>query len=188
MEEDRDVAFRVTASGAVKAGHDGTRPFMATANNDVATKAYVDEQITTIPESGVSGGGKFIDNFDHGYGTIQGSQSSPVPFNSVALLDDIGVSTKAFSNIGQVLMSLDQVNPEWLTKTGHIKMTDEGSDVLRGYLTVLDYMVLEGRNVSIKVMPGKYGTNTSVINTGQRLSLTFNGVFFGNYDPLWSPT
>ena len=38
----KDVAFRVTADGSVKAGHDTSSPFMAAAKNDVVTKAYTD--------------------------------------------------------------------------------------------------------------------------------------------------
>ena len=41
----KDVAFRVTADGAVKAGHDTTLPFMAAAKNDVVTKAYADDHL-----------------------------------------------------------------------------------------------------------------------------------------------
>ena len=40
---DKPVSFRVTADGGVKAGHDTSHPFMATAKNDVVTKAYTDE-------------------------------------------------------------------------------------------------------------------------------------------------
>ena len=36
------VAFRVTGDGAVKAGHNTSNPFMATAANDVVTKGYLD--------------------------------------------------------------------------------------------------------------------------------------------------
>ena len=54
----------------------------------------------------------------------------------------------------------DQMNPEYITKTGHIKLTDGGlRKDLRGYLTVLDYKVSDGRNVAFQVMPGKYGAS-----------------------------
>ena len=36
-------AFRVVGDGSVKAGHDSSNPFMASANNDVVTKKYLDE-------------------------------------------------------------------------------------------------------------------------------------------------
>ena len=260
LPSDKSVAFRVTADGGVKAGHDTGTAFIAKANNDVVTKKFVDTNL--VPSSGGTftgqltvkysggdvprfvvsngdfhsffvqtnhmahcrgrvyvnsymedgggqtgdanklatinevkeiaaesgGGGKFIDNFDRGYTTVQGSSTAPLSFNTIALLDSDGLATKNFANISQVLMSWDQMNPEYITKTGHIKLTDEGSDILRGYLTVLDYKVSDGRNVAFQVMPGKYGGNTSEIGYGKRLSLTFNGALFGTYDPLWSPS
>ena len=42
MTEGKDVAFRVTASGSIKAGHDTSNPFLAVSPNDVITKAYFD--------------------------------------------------------------------------------------------------------------------------------------------------
>ena len=42
LPEGNQVAFRVTGDGAVKAGHNTTNPFMATAANDVVTKGYLD--------------------------------------------------------------------------------------------------------------------------------------------------
>ena len=39
---DNPAAFRVTADGSVKAGHNTSHPFMATAANDLITKAYFD--------------------------------------------------------------------------------------------------------------------------------------------------
>ena len=149
---------------------------------DANKLATINEVKEIAAESG--GGGKFIDNFDRGYTTIQGNQTAPIGFNTIALLDSDGLATKNFANISQVLMSWDQMNPEYITKTGHIKLTDEGSEILRGYLTVLDYKLSDGRNVAFQVMPGKYGGNTSEIGYGKRLSLTFNGVLFGTYDAL----
>ena len=49
LEEGKQVAFRVTADGAVKAGHDTSHAFMAEAANDVVSKKYLDEQIAAIP-------------------------------------------------------------------------------------------------------------------------------------------
>ena len=90
-----------------------------------------------------------------------GQPDRTLGFNTIALLDSDGLATKNFANISQLLMSWDQMNPEYITKTGHIKLTDEGNDILRGYLTVLDYKLNDGRNVAFQVMPGKYGGNTS---------------------------
>ena len=42
LPEGSQVAFRVTGDGAVKAGHNTSNPFMATAANDVVTKGYLD--------------------------------------------------------------------------------------------------------------------------------------------------
>ena len=42
LPEGSRVAFRVTGSGAVKAGHNTSSPFMATQANDVVTKGYLD--------------------------------------------------------------------------------------------------------------------------------------------------
>ena len=42
LPEGSQVAFRVTADGAVKAGHNTSSPFMASANNDVVTRAYAE--------------------------------------------------------------------------------------------------------------------------------------------------
>ena len=45
LPEGQSSAFRVTAEGSVKAGHEATSPFMATVNNDVVTKGYLDSVI-----------------------------------------------------------------------------------------------------------------------------------------------
>ena len=207
LPSDKSVAFRVTADGSVKAGHDTGTAFMAKSNNDVVTKKFVDTnfepsaggtftgQLTVkysggdVPRFVVSngdfhsffvqtnpvvvtavggctstatwrtavvrpatptswqrstkskrslqesaGGGKFIDNFDRGYTTVQGSQTAPIGFNTIALLDSDGLATKNFANIAQVLMSWDQMNPEYITKTGHIKLTDEGTQTSCGVI------------------------------------------------------
>ena len=42
LPDGKQVAFRVTADGGVKAGHDANSPFLATAKNDVVTKAYTE--------------------------------------------------------------------------------------------------------------------------------------------------
>ena len=44
LETNKQVAFRVTADGAVKAGHDTGHAFMASASNDVVTKGYLDSK------------------------------------------------------------------------------------------------------------------------------------------------
>ena len=44
LKTGKQVAFRVTADGAVKAGHDTSHPFMASSKNDVVTKAYLDSK------------------------------------------------------------------------------------------------------------------------------------------------
>ena len=41
----KKVAFRVTADGKVKAGHDTTSPFIASAANDVVTKQALGDAI-----------------------------------------------------------------------------------------------------------------------------------------------
>lgn len=43
LEDGKQVAFRVTADGSVKAGHDTSHAFRATSANDVVTKAYTDD-------------------------------------------------------------------------------------------------------------------------------------------------
>lgn len=40
------TGFRVTAEGKVKAGHDSSSAFMATENNDVVTKKYLDDELS----------------------------------------------------------------------------------------------------------------------------------------------
>ena len=172
LPSDKSVAFRVTADGSVKAGHDTGTAFMAKSNNDVVTKKFVDTnfvpsaggtftgQLTVkysggdVPRFVVSngdfhsffvqtnhmahcrgrvyvnsymedgggqttdanklaaineikeiaaesdGGGKFIDNFDRGYTTVQGSR----PHHQLqhrALLDSDGLATKNFANISR---------------------------------------------------------------------------------------
>ena len=42
---DDKVAFRVTADGKVKAGHDTSSPFIASQNNDVVTKKFTDDKL-----------------------------------------------------------------------------------------------------------------------------------------------
>ena len=184
LPENNQIAFRVTGDGAVKAGHNGQNPFMAKDNNDVVTKKYLEQQIEANP----GGGGAFISNFDHNYTVTQGSATSPIGHNTVAFLDSSKTATKSFSSMSYVQMSYDDVNPEWITKSGNIKLTDENSTILRGYLAILDYEIVEGKNVTFFVTPNKYGGNTSEISYGSRVSLTWNGAFFGTYDPLWSPS
>ena len=48
LDAGKKVAFRVTADGKVKAGHDTTSPFIATAANDVVTKKALDDAIGDI--------------------------------------------------------------------------------------------------------------------------------------------
>ena len=45
LEDDKQVAFRVTGNGKVKAGHDTSHAFMAGDANDVITKQYIDEKV-----------------------------------------------------------------------------------------------------------------------------------------------
>ena len=45
LEDDKQVAFRVTGNGKVKAGHDTSHAFMASDANDVITKQYIDEKV-----------------------------------------------------------------------------------------------------------------------------------------------
>ena len=54
LESGKQVAFRVTADGKVKAGHDTANPYIADAANDVVTKAALDSAIADI--QGGSGG------------------------------------------------------------------------------------------------------------------------------------
>ena len=117
---------------------------MAKDNNDVVTKKYLDQQIEAVP----SGGGVFIDNFDHNYTVTQGSATSPIGHNTVAFLDSSKTARqKLFKHLLRADASYDDVNPEWVTKSGNIKLTDQDSTILRGYLAILDYEVVEGKNV-----------------------------------------
>ena len=50
LPSDKSVAFRVTADGSVKAGHDTGTAFMAKSNNDVVTKKFVDTNF--VPSAG----------------------------------------------------------------------------------------------------------------------------------------
>ena len=43
--QNKKVAFRVTADGKVKAGHDTSNAFIASANNDVVTKKFTDDKL-----------------------------------------------------------------------------------------------------------------------------------------------
>ena len=45
LEDDKQVAFRVTGNGKVKAGHDTSHAFMASDANDIITKQYIDEKV-----------------------------------------------------------------------------------------------------------------------------------------------
>ena len=45
LAANKQVAFRVTGDGKVKAGHDTTNYFQASAANDVVTKGYLDSQL-----------------------------------------------------------------------------------------------------------------------------------------------
>ena len=46
------TAFRVTADGKVKAGHDSSNPFIATQDNDVVTKKLLDDTVAANSSSG----------------------------------------------------------------------------------------------------------------------------------------
>ena len=119
---------------------------------------------------------------------FRAATTAPISFNTIALLDSDGLATKNFANIAQVLMSWDQMNPEYITKTRpHQGPMRTFQDILRGYLTVLDYKLNNGRNVAFQVMPGKYGGNTSEIGYGKRLSLTFNGDSLAPMTPSGAP-
>ena len=155
----------------------------------VVTRGYVKEQIAAIPApEGGGGGGQFIDEFNHGYAAIQGNETAPINNNQIAFLDDTGEATKQFSSIGKVLLPHAFINPEWVTKTGAIKIeSEDGLGAPWGYLSVVDMVLNEGKNVTLVVKPAKYGGNNSDISYGKRLTVTFNGVFFGVYDPFWNP-
>ena len=43
--QNKKVAFRVTADGKVKAGHDTSNAFIASSNNDVVTKKFTDDKL-----------------------------------------------------------------------------------------------------------------------------------------------
>ena len=45
LEDGKQVAFRVTGNGKVKAGHDTSHAFMADDANDIITKQYIDEKV-----------------------------------------------------------------------------------------------------------------------------------------------
>ena len=49
--DNNKVGFRVTADGKVKAGHDANTPFMATDANDVVTKKYLEDELSTFDPS-----------------------------------------------------------------------------------------------------------------------------------------
>ena len=52
LESGKQVAFRVTGDGKVKAGHDTSHFFEASAANDVITKGYLDDQLGNINLTG----------------------------------------------------------------------------------------------------------------------------------------
>ena len=51
---DNKSAFRITADGKVKAGHDTSSPFLATSANDIVTKAYFDSNAVTAKPAQLS--------------------------------------------------------------------------------------------------------------------------------------
>ena len=166
---------------------DGAEGF--TDNSIVATLGFVNHQIAQIGDSvGDSQAPGFIDAFNHGYAPIQGSPSAPISKSQVAFLSNSGDATKVMVAIGQVLLPWEFINPAWITGTGVIKIApEEQPDRINGYLTVYDFFVNEGKNVTLIAEVSKYGPNTSEISYGKRHLLTFNGVFFGVYDPFWNP-
>ena len=56
LQDGKQVAFRVTADGKVKAGHDTSNAFIASANNDVVTKKFTDNNL--VKKSGDTMTGK----------------------------------------------------------------------------------------------------------------------------------
>ena len=55
LPEGQSSAFRVTAAGSVKAGHAAASPFMASANNDVVTKAFADNSYLSLGGGAMTG-------------------------------------------------------------------------------------------------------------------------------------
>ena len=176
LEEGKQVAFRVTADGAVKAGHDTGHPFMASAKNDVVTKKYLDDQIAAIPKPEipeVSNGP--TTEYDGNRYCKNGVSTTVLETGDVMFLNDQLVSEQTPSKIVAIALPIDEFDWDKCAKSGIIKANNGSKNA--GYYQVYDLKEMEGRNMRVYVKP--LVVDDSVRHEEGGAPCYFHGVFFG---------
>ena len=151
LEDGKQVAFRVTADGAVKAGHDTGHPFMAKAKNDVVTKQYLDQQIAAIPAPEipeVGGGVVFTEKYNGNRYYKQGLDTTGLEDGEVMFCSN-GASTTMFAAITHVCLPEAGIDWTKFTKIGTIEVRNGATHC--GHLQVISAMNNPGRNWKVKV-------------------------------------
>ena len=176
LEAGKQVAFRVTADGAVKAGHDTSHPFMASSKNDVVTKKYLDDRIAAIPEPEIpeaapSGpttqydGNRFCVGSNRGTalneGEVRFMAADGSNVTNIALMQRVGLPASEF---------------DWskCSKSGVIKVKN-GATVV-GWLQVYDVDDVGGdKELRVKML--QVG-DTNEVEVDSGAPCYFHGVFF----------
>ena len=121
----KDVAFRVTADGSVKAGHDNSSPFMASAKNDVVTKAYADAH------------------------TLQPDKANDVTTGFRVKADGSTLISSSGNELGLYhVKDPTDGNPEWAATKGYVDEQIAAIDIPEGGDVTGDYLPLSGGTVT----------------------------------------
>ena len=173
---DKPVSFRVTADGGVKAGHDTSHPFMATANNDVVTKKYLDQQIAAIPEPEIpdpvaSGPTTKYDGNRYCVGSDRGTALNS---GEVRFMSNDGSNVTNIASIQRVGLPASEFDWTKCTKSGVLKVKD-GATVV-GWLQVYDVdTVGSDKELRVKILQAG---DTNVVQIDSGTPCYFHGVFF----------
>ena len=136
----KDVAFRVTADGSVKAGHDNSSPFIASAKNDVVTKAYVDAH------------------------ALQSDKANDVTTAFRVKADGSTLISASGNELGLYhLKDPTDGNPEWAATKGYVDEQIAAIEIPEASLSTQDKLYLQG------FYPFKFGESTQINNPGEFL-------------------
>jgi hypothetical protein len=136
----KDVAFRVTADGSVKAGHDTSSPFMAAAKNDVVTKAYTDAH------------------------TLQPDKANDVTTSFRVKADGSTLISASGNELGLYhLKDPTDGNPEWAATKGYVDEQIAAIEIPDSELSTKEKLYLQG------FYPFKFGESTQINNPGEFL-------------------
>ena len=175
LEDGRQVAFRVTADGAVKAGHDTSHPFMAKSANDVVTKKYLDNQIAAIPEP--EAGGSFISKYDGNRFVRNGNMQTDLNSGDVLFMTAEYKQTENPDEIAYISLPKGEFDWHAFTNSGNIKVKAGSSTA--GYYYAFAYMHQASDQVLVSVFPLKtYPDKKLEADSGA--PCYFHGLFFGS--------